>query len=186
MYDSFESREKIIAGYISMISDKTKNGYEPYLLSFMFEPLRGNERTKQNEMRSEIERVFSKLIARVQRYPSRCSQDELPILIAATDMPVVKFNEKNSIVDVVQNDGLHFHAILLVPKLSRLKTSVSDHFENNQSVYLSARLKRIDVAPITHGLDRTIDYALKSVKAGRISDRDAEAILVLPRSRSER
>ena len=97
------------------------------------------------------------------------------------DLPVYK-HEKKSIQDVSINDGLHYGGIALTSPISRCRTSLDDHFTDDQEKYLSKKLERIFVKPITHSHNYVTDYVMKAIKNGRMSEED---IVILPRTISE-
>ena len=83
------------------------------------------------------------------------------------------------------NDGLHFHSILLIPPISRLRVSVGEHFDEHLTKYLGDRrtIDRIDVEPIaTQTSYKVTDYVFKSVKRGLPYD---EHVLIFPKAFSE-
>jgi hypothetical protein len=100
------------------------------------------------------------------------------------DLPVYKRDNASGPM-VVCNGGLHVHALLLMPPASRLKGSLTDHFREKQELYVGSGRPalRIDVRPVVENHRRVVDYVLKIVLNGRIPY--DEAMLVLPRSRSE-
>jgi len=86
---------------------------------------------------------------------------------------------------VLINDGLHFHAILLIPPNSRLKTSIEEHFEEHSNIYLEDHrtIDRIAIDRITTELSYNVtDYVFKSLSRGLSYD---EHVLILPKARSE-
>jgi len=97
------------------------------------------------------------------------------------DLPVYK-HQKKSIEDVSINDGLHYGGIALTPPISRCKTRLDRYFRNNHDDYLSNKLARIFVEPITHAHDYVTDYVMKTIKSGRLSHDD---VVILPRCISE-
>jgi hypothetical protein len=135
-------------------------------------------------MRDRIQRVYSIFMTRVHRSPRSGSTDSLPVLIGSFDLPVPK-RDRATQHPVLKNDGLHFHGILLVPPVSRLKSSVEDHFAENADMYTdSGRLiERIHIRPALSDLPCVTDYAFKAIKWGRLSYDDA--VVILPRSRQE-
>ena len=83
------------------------------------------------------------------------------------------------------NDGLHFHALVIMPPSSRLNGSLADHFEANADMYAGPRhsIQRIDVRPVTHGYNRVVDYVFKTVLNRRLTY--DEAVFILPRTQAE-
>jgi predicted nucleic acid-binding protein len=97
------------------------------------------------------------------------------------DLPVYK-HEKKSIQDVSINNGLHYGGIALTPPVSRFRSTLDAHFDQDQDKYVNDKLARIDVKPITRNAAYVMDYAAKSFKRGRVSDED---IIILPKTISE-
>jgi hypothetical protein len=109
--------------------------------------------------------------------------DALPILLGFPDGQIFKL-DRPRLVDVVVNGGLHVHALLILPRVSRLRESAAEHFRQNEAVYVNerSRLQRVHVTPIVADSDFVTDYAMKSLKARRF---DGDEIIVLPHSFSE-
>lgn len=147
IYDSFQNRNRTIDEIVSFVQERIDAGYKPYFLTFMFDQLNGNKQTILTQMHRQIEKINSLLITRVHRSPnSKGANDHLPILIGFADLPAVFKNTRKPLVDVVTNDGLHFHAILLIPRKSRIKGSFIDHYEKNKHIYVGdGPLNRIHI-----------------------------------------
>jgi hypothetical protein len=176
-------RIKIIDGYDALVQSRIDAGWFPYLVTFMFAHLRGNPASKLHQMQKEIERVYSIFLTHVVRYPN--PNRDKPILIGMPDLPVSKWKKKSSVSDIIVNDGLHFHTILLAPPKSRLRVSVEDHFYKYSFKYLGDRrtIDRIDIVPITtEATFRVIDYIFKQLKRGFSYN---EHVLILPKAFSE-
>jgi hypothetical protein len=180
---SSKQLKKNIDACNQMVQSRMNDGWDAYFVTFMFRPLSGSHSSIVIRMNHAIEQYYATFLTRVVRRPlSKC---EKPILIAMADFPVRKRKNKSSISDVKINDGLHFHAILLIPPKSRLKTSVKEHFRENEAMYLKNRqlIDRIDIESIvTKSPDRVTDYMFKSLKRGLSYDRH---ILILPKASSE-
>jgi hypothetical protein len=179
----WNKRIELTKEYDDFVQSKIDAGWLPYLITFMFRALSGGCSSKLSQMKREIERFYSIFLTRVVRRPN--SKRDKPILIGMADFPVLKWKNKSSISDVKINDGLHFHAILLIPPKSRLRISVEEHFEENSDKYLGDRkvLDRIDFEPITTETSyRVTDYVFKSMKRGWSYD---EHVLILPKASSE-
>lgn len=92
-------------------------------------------------------------------------------------------HDKQSLRDVVVDDGLHVHGVAFVPPWARLTEPLDVHFERDRARYVAdTAIDRIDIAPITHSLVAAVDYALKGAKQGRLG---ADAVLILSRARRE-
>ncbi len=166
-------------GYIEA---RVSRGWQPYLLTFMFEPLPGSQSAKMAQMTRHLEAAYSVFVTRVVRKPkTAAARGVAPIWLCSPDRPVYK-REKQSLRDILVNDGLHFHAILLMPPLSRLE-DVSGHFRDLRRTYQQqASLDRVDAVPISDRLAYVHGYGWKSVLDGRFDLGDA---FVLPRAQNE-
>jgi hypothetical protein len=159
-----------------------RDGWNGYLLSFMFHPVPGATRSKLEIMGEAIYRFYATFLTRVVRNPNSIFQmSQRPLLIVAPDYPVPK-HQKQKLSDVTVNDGLHMHGLLVVPWECRLKKDVVTHLQEHGALYRKAPLRRIDVQPIEDRLGFVVDYVFKSVKKGRVSWDD---VILLPKSSSE-
>jgi hypothetical protein len=175
---------------INAIAETTQllidNGWQGHLMTFMFHQLPGGERQRHRQMQNEIEGVYASFITRMYRNPHAYAAIH-PKLIVCPDWPVAK-HAKKPLSEIITNDGLHQHGLLLIPPPSptqRLKVSVHQHFHDNQSYYVRDRLlNRIDVQPFNpDDVANVTDYALKGLKQNRLeSDED---LLILPKSNRE-
>jgi hypothetical protein len=174
----------LVQGYTELVTDRIKDGWSSYLLTFLFQHLPGSRPAVIDRMKDEIQRVYLTFVTRVHRKPRTVSPDELPLLIAAADLPVFKRNRTSSPM-VLCNGGLHFHALLLVPPISRLKDSVEEHFRDQRGLYLRASdgMSDLHVRPVTHDYGRVVDYVFKTLLRRRISYDDG--MLLLPRATRE-
>jgi hypothetical protein len=175
----------MLAGYIQLVEDRVRQGYQPSLITFMFRQLPGSPQAIIRQMRDEVERVFATFLTRVVRDPrSPRSVGRLPVLIASADLPVAK-KEKRALREVTINSGLHFAGVLLVPSQSRLRVTAQQHFAERAELYLGGRrrLDRIDVRPVESDPPRVVDYVMKACTRGRLAYDDC--VMVLPRARGE-
>jgi hypothetical protein len=148
-------------------------------MTFMFKQLSGNIKIK---MADEVTRVYSTLLPRVIRNPrSPFTKDSRPLLLAVFDVPAVKHHHQKLQHQEI-NNGLHMHAILVIPRKSRLKTDVVSHFEEHGDIYVKNRLLRLHVEAIHSRPDTVVDYVFKSIKHGKL---DLDDILILPKASSE-
>lgn len=186
-HDSSSQRQTklLIEAFDRLVKRKVEEGMKAYLVTFMFNQLPGNSATKIEIMQREIESVHNTLCRHIVRKLTSPNWRHLrPVFIAAPDRPVYKLKKASS-VDASINDGLHYHAIVLVPprrrgqpdrgvKVSRLKVGLRTHFREEICSYVKSRINRIHVQRIKHGT--TCDYVLKSVRRNTTSYDD---ILVL-------
>jgi hypothetical protein len=167
-----------------LVTDRVRAGWSCHLVTILFSQLPAPRPAVIDRMRDEVYRVYSTLLTRVHRKPRMAFTDELPVLVGAVDLPVYK-RDKASGPKVLLNGGLHVHALLLLPPVSRLKGSLADHFDEKRELYAGPGkpIQRIDVRPVVSDHGRVVDYVLKTVLNGRLSY--DEAVLVLPRWRGE-
>jgi hypothetical protein len=179
-----KGRTDLTTGFAQMVNDRVHHGWSCYLVTFMFDQLPGSPTAVIDQMKDRVQRVYSRLVTRVNRKPRKAATDDLPVLIGLADLPVYK-RDRSAAPRVRCNDGIHFHALVLLPPSSRLKGSLVDHFRQNESVYVGVgtSVQRIHAEPVTVDHERVVDYAFKTVRRRRLSYE--EAVLILPRSRSE-
>ena len=167
-----------------MVNTYISEGWNAYLVTFMFKPLPGDRYAIIKQMQRGVETFYCTLVTRAVRLNrSKNLRHLLPRLVGAPDVPVFK-HAKQSVSDVCINDGLHFHAIVLTPEKCRLKADLAEHVRDKHDVYVhkNGRLTHIDVEPITQTPAKATGYGLKAVKNGITSSDD---ILILPKSLSE-
>ena len=180
---AYFEQEKAKEILIQWISDLIETKFDGFILSFMFHPLPGGKSAVLEQMRRDIERVYARLAKRMFRHPNSCtSYPNLPRLFAVPDVPVPK-REKSKLRDVVINDGVHIHAALLTPSVSRISEEPLDvHFAGLDRWYRQdTRLRSIHIKPIIVTPEKAADYVFKSV--GRRFSWDD--LLILPKTRSE-
>ena len=179
--DNIESRTADAWG--DYIEARLDEGWHPFLLTFMFEQLPGSQAAKMAQMAHFLERAYALFVMRVVRKPKTAqSRGVAPIWLCAPDLPVYKQTGKHSLRDVVVNDGLHYHVILLLPPWSRLWDVVM-HFEELRPTYRKrAALDRVDVEPIVNRHRYVAGYGWKSILKGRFDVGDG---FVLPRALTE-
>ncbi|RUW89171.1 hypothetical protein [Mesorhizobium sp. M7A.F.Ca.US.010.02.1.1] len=175
--------EYLIAGYGYMFRERVRQGWRLTFLTFTFNHLRGSASNVAWQMRDELERVYAKVLTRIERKPRNVPPDLLPLWVCCPDFPVSK-TEKHSFRDAVVNNGRHVHAIAAVPPWSRMKGTLEDHFYEHQNQYTGngKPLFRIDAQPITHDGWFATDYGLKGAKSSRVG---YDELFILPRSTSE-
>jgi hypothetical protein len=182
--DHSRHQDGLVDGYTKLVTDRVHDGCSLYLVTFLFHQFPGPRGAVLDRMKDEVHRVYSTLLTRVVRRPKTASTDALPVLIGVADLPVYKRNRASAPM-ISCNDGLHLHALVLMPPASRLTASLADHFEANVDMYAGPRnsIQSIDVRPVTDGHSRVVDYVFKTVLNRRLTY--DEAVLVLPRVRDE-
>jgi len=177
--------QELIKAYSQWIQQYIDNyGWNPFLMTFMFKPLKGRQEAIMQQMNDEVDRVYSTFITRVVRKPNSVYQRYLysrPLLIAVPDRPVAK-HAKQRLKDVTINDGRHMHGILVVPWDCRLKQDVVSHFDKFRQLYVKNRLLRINIKPIDCDLGGVVDYAFKSIKNRKF---DCDDVLIFPKAEAE-
>lgn len=175
--------EAIIAGYVQMVRDRIARGFEPTLLSIMFNGIDGSDSAIGRQMTREVERIYAKHLTRVFRHPHREATADLPLWIGAPDWPVPK-RERDHFHDLAPNGGRHEHLFALTPPVSRLRTTLADHFDTHQAVYSGSpcAVRRVHAKPITQAPEKVVEYVFKSLTRRRMNLDD---VLVLPRTFSE-
>lgn len=170
--------------YGEWVGEKIKEGYGAVLVTFMFTPLgAGSQATQIDIMLRDIERVYSRLAHRFAHHPDRPSErHKLPLLIAAPDLPVFKY-EKMALADACVNDGLHIHSILMQPPLSRFEGDLARWMrDEHRKLIYGTHIERFHVIQITHTPKKVTQYALKAAGT-RLS---IDSLLILPKALSER
>jgi hypothetical protein len=182
-YDYGAWIEQILKG---QFDDQIWNGY---IITFMFNHILGPYEHKCLVMEQEIERVYATLVRYMVHNPrSKSERKKLPRLYAFPDYPRQKM-EPFRLEDVMANDGLHYHGIVLIPNNTRLKMGL-DMFineEENEKTYrhlvkFGGPLRRIHIKPVDRTPRNAVDYVLKSIE-WRIPD--SNKMLILPKAVSE-
>ncbi|MBB4216285.1 hypothetical protein FHT79_003472 [Rhizobium sp. BK212] len=159
-------------------------GYEPYLLTFMFNQMQGTEGRTTARMINLIEDVFSKLLTRIVRDPRKADiYTEYPRLIAAPDWPV-RSHLKMTLEESVLNAGKHWHGIFLMPPRSRMWTSLDKYIAEKQGKYAgkSKPIMRVHAVAIETTERKAIGYAFKQLDRRRIGN---DAIAIMPKTHGE-
>jgi hypothetical protein len=181
----FASVPQLIEGYGEWVQSYFDQGFRMYFVTFKFDDISGSSEYKRKEMLKQVEdQFYPTLIKHVERWPMKPSrQRNLPILIAAPDLPVAKHSKTLSARDVTINDGLHLHAIIAMPRTLRhpdgcqLKTLIREHQHRFIGHFTS--ISQIDVRKIKDHPKYVAGYALKhATRNPAIMDE----ILILPKS----
>jgi hypothetical protein len=160
----------------------TKDGWNAYLVTFMFNHVSGLPAARLKIMQDSVCRCYSTLVTRVVRKPNSIHQLHLrPLLLSVPDYPVFKY-EKNGLTQATVNDGLHIHSVLVLPSESRLKEDVCSHVARKPRRYIKKPLYSINFAAIENNAYTVTNYVMKSVRRGRCRWED---VFFLPKSPSE-
>jgi hypothetical protein len=164
------------------VQQQIDEGWDAYLFTFLFNQLLGSMRAKSQQMEQEIVRWYGRLATRTVRKPrSPTWAPLLPKGIFVPDLPVFK-KSKQDLRDVVINDGLHVHGIVVANRLGRISEPLDVHFAEKLDEYLTGNLRHIDVEHITHMAKYVTEYGMKGLKRPNFSP---DNILVLPRTLRE-
>jgi hypothetical protein len=178
----FSHRLALIDAYGDWLQQWLDQGWDGYLFTFMFNQLPGSRRAMVQQMHQQLARWYGRLATRTVRKPrSPVWAPFLPKGIFVPDLPVSK-RSKLGVYDVSINDGLHMDGIVVANRWARIPETLDVHFKEELGVYLTKKLRHIDVQRITHRPRYVTEYALKSLKRSTSSEDD---ILVLPRTLSE-
>jgi hypothetical protein len=175
--------ETVTAWWSREVEERVRDHeWNAYLVTFMFNHIPGSPASKLKLMQDSVSRFYSKLITRVVRQPNAIEQlFNRPRMMVAPDYPVFK-HDKIGIEAATVNDGLHVHAILVVPLKSRLKEDVVSHVARKSRLYIKKPLHNIHFQPIENNTYGVTDYVMKSIKRGSCRWED---VLFLPKSPSE-
>jgi hypothetical protein len=178
----YHHRLALIQAYGNWVQQYLDEGWDGYLLTFMFNQMPGSRYAMVQQMQQEILGWYGRLATRTVRKPrSPVWAPLLPKGIFVPDLPVPK-RSKQPIIDVLTNEGLHMHGIVVANRSGRIHDTLDVHFEENLETYLTKKLRHIDVERITHQIEYTTEYGIKGLKRPAFSEDD---ILILPRELSE-
>ena len=170
-----------IAAYGTMVTNLISDGFTGYMLSFLFSSLGTKDNLIKARMTEAITRAYSDSVTFVVRYPTKCPTSRLPIWIACLDVPVLKL-ERQRAVETGRNNGLHAHAVVLIPPDSRLRVPFDRHLVERRERYRQRPIIDIGCESIKDNPAYVTDYVLKGLRRPRMSRDD---VLVLPRTRCE-
>jgi hypothetical protein len=156
--------------------------WTPYHMTFMFRHIPGSVEDKIRQMHKEISRFYGTLATWIVRKPKSpgCAH-LLPRCVFFPDGPCYT-GRKTRLSAVKVNDGLHFHGLILVPSINRLKVHFLQHLHEKKRNYGRGLISLIHAGPATDHFRSLADYSGKAVKRGRTSYDD---VLVLPRTGEE-
>jgi hypothetical protein len=184
LHDNNGSSEiKLIEAYGRWIQEFIDQGWDAYMFTFKFDQLPGSSQAKRMQMERDLLKWYGRLATRTVRQPASPKYSPfLPRVILVPDLPVPKRCKQN-LTDVVINDGIHYHGLVMATRSApRLKEPLDVHINQNLETYLVGSLIDIDVRPISSRVGYVTEYCMKTLKRRRFSD---DAILILPRSTTE-
>jgi hypothetical protein len=178
--------DRIMEAYSDWVSRLVAAGFQPYFLTFLGKNWPGGKRTAEGRLAKEVERVWRILLTRIIRRPHEVGLTELPLLIGCPDLPVPKTAQKRTtpLQYIVTNEGLHYHAVILIPPNSRMRVGLGVFIEEKQLIFAStnSQLIRVHCEPITDDPSYVVRYALKAIETLRLDYAD---VLILPKTSSE-
>jgi hypothetical protein len=172
----------LIQAYGKWVQQYLDEGWDGYFFSVQFQQLPGSLMTKVQLMENALLRWYGRLATRSVRKPrSPRWAPLLPKGVFVPDLPVFK-SSKQDLRDVVINDGLHVHGIVVANRFGRISEPLDVHFSRNLEKYLTGNLRHIDIEPITRTAGYVTEYAMKGLKRPIFS---LDNVLVLPRTLGE-
>jgi hypothetical protein len=125
-------------------------------------------------MLKEIDRFYKVLLWKVVRGPRRTSGWVTPpFLLAMPDLPVGKRVRTKRLADMCPNQGMHFHALVAVPRNSGLREDLVEHIHQNEEQYrgIHGKIEKIEVRPLDFK-NKQDDCILRDVKWRRFADNE--------------
>lgn len=175
-------RLDLLSAYGEWVADWVHRGWDAYLVTVMFHDLSGSRNSQIIQMHQEVTTLFTKLMTRMVRKPRSPNWAPYrPKGVFIPDLPVVK-RTKTPLKDVVTNNGLHMHGIVLAHRWGRLTDPLDIHFSEKRRTYIAGKIRSIDVVPITERPEYTTEYAGKGLKRPCFNP---DHVLLLPRALSE-
>jgi hypothetical protein len=185
----FASVSELMKGYRQWVESHFNEGFRMYLVTFKFNNIPGSIEYKRREMLKQVEHQFyPTLTKRVKSWPMKPSmQRNLPTLIAVPDMPVVKHSKKLSARVAKNNDGLHIHAIIAMPRTLRHKLrgcNLKKLIEEKQRCFIGryTTVSDIDVERVKDSPKHVTDYVFKTAKRNPAI---MDEVLILPKSHKD-
>jgi hypothetical protein len=175
----------VLEGYRKWVCKLQAQGFDAYLLTLEFRPLRGGPSAMLDQMKLAIQQFYSRILTDIVRIRARRRPplDGFPPLIAAPDMPVGKYNGNSGSPASRINDGIHWHAIMLIPRRNILNASLDQHIAAQHSrLVKDTALISIHAKPITRTPEKVVRYVMKCIERLRFGGDDIE---ILPKAWSE-
>jgi hypothetical protein len=177
----------LVHAYGDWIIHEASEGRIPYYINIMFEPLHRPGSSVMSQMSDAVYAskgsFYGKLCSRFDKHPGRKGRNRfLPHAFLFFDLPVFKYQKRQPLRDVIINGGVHVNGVMMIPSESRMRDEFAEHIGEKRALYAQNGIKRIHVQPVTHGVHRVTDYAMKTLKEGRV---DWDTAIILPRSYAE-
>lgn len=177
------ARTNLVEAYGNWVGEWVSRGWDAYLGTLMFHHLPGSMEAQIAQMHLGATEMFRRLMTRMVRTPrSPRWAPLLPKGIFAPDLPVPKQGATTPLREPPANEGLHLHGVILANRSGRLKEPLDLHFQQKRAIYLTGRLRTIDVQRIDRNPEYAAAYALKGLKRPCFAP---DHVLVLPRTINE-
>ena len=169
---------------MQLIERKWNQGYDVYILTFLFNSVGNNKKTKVARMKEEIEIFYSRLATRVSRKPStKAGHRLLPFMLLYPDTSVYKSAKRSlSFKEITTNDGMHMHGVCAADRRGKIKQFLDEYFQEHQRAFTTRKLRKVHVERVTHLPGYVTDYALKSMKRPWF---EIDDLIVLPKTVGE-
>ncbi len=157
--------QEFIHAHGDWVVQQISNGWDPYYINIMFDPLSPADGWVSRQMEVIIENQFYPTLCRkTGPHPGRRDRHQfLPRVILFADLPVYKL-ERPLITQSPVNYGLHYNGFVSISPNSRLRESLVAHFKRFQETYAKHGIARIHVVPITETPHHLSDCAMKTIK----------------------
>lgn len=177
------NRQQLIQGWQQWVRTHVEDGYEAFLLTFMFKHLGDDDKRTINAINRNMEDCYSRIINRFNRKGHSTTRYALnPKIITCPDRPGWKKNGSEP-EEIWINNGLHAHGIALTKARARKGRRLDEDVRLAQSHYIHrTALIRLHCVHISHDLPNVVRYGLKGIEAGYVRP---QHILQFPRSISE-
>jgi hypothetical protein len=175
------THEDLVDGYCRIVDERLRQGWEPWLLTFEFHPLPGCPASWPVYIQARLADFYSLALTRIIRRPMKEPLDRLPFMLGMPDLPVAK-RAKIAPLPVI-NDGLHAHALYLVPPRTRLKGKADGVLLEDLDFFRAmCRLQTLDIRPVTYTPEKALLYIMKSLARRRFG---SDEIWIFPRTHGE-
>jgi hypothetical protein len=85
---------QIIKAYSEMLEGKEEQGWELFLITLMFNQLKGSRESVIRQMHKGANRAYATLLNQMYRHPGEVPTSELPLWILVPDLPVPKHSKQ--------------------------------------------------------------------------------------------
>lgn len=173
----------LIKAWEAWISESIKDrNMRSYFITFQCRNMNCSDQLIMERMHKEMETFYGRLLVRAAKSRS-LRRKHPPRMFGAFDRPVNKKAVKQSATWLV-NDGLHGHAMALMPVEGTFEGLLKKHIDERLNEYLRYMpyLISIDVLPIRETPERISNYFLKSIYRNRFS---IDTVFVFPYSSAD-